>query len=170
MSLDALQTHQTLRDCQFTPQQAQVLTALLLEREAELVSKEDSERQTAELKGSIDQLRADTERGIDQLRVDTERSIDQLRADTKRSIDQLRTDTERSIDQLRVDTERSIDQLRADTERNLEHGLAEVRRHADANHNEALLQLARVQRELMIAMIAVAGVVIAAAGLFAAFL
>lgn len=140
MSLDTLKTLESLRGCQFTPEQAEVMTGILIEREEDLVTKEDFAREMA---------------GIDQRFKDVQRDLDQLRKDMETGFALM---------------EREFARLREDHRRDLEHAMAEQRRFTESVDNRAALRNERSQRETQLAMIVIVGVAIAALGLMIAFL
>lgn len=83
MSLDTLKTLESLRGCQFTPEQAEVMTGILIEREEDLVTKEDFARE-------LDQLRKDMETGfalMDRRFAEMEREFARLREDHRRDLE-----------------------------------------------------------------------------------
>lgn len=140
MSLDTLKTLESLRGCQFTPEQAEVMTGILIEREEDLVTKEDFAREMA---------------GIDQRFKDVQRDLDQLRKDMETGFALM---------------EREFARLREDHRRDLEHAMAEQRRFTESVDNRAALRNERLQRETQLAMIVIVGVAVAALGLMIAFL
>lgn len=140
MSLDTLKTLESLRGCQFTPEQAEVMTGILIEREEDLVTKEDFAREMA---------------GIDQRFKDVQRDLDQLRKDMETGFTLM---------------EREFARLREDHRRDLEHAMAEQRRFTESVDNRAALRNERSQRETQLAMIVIVGVAVAAIGLMIAFL
>ena len=135
MSLDTLKTLESLRGCEFTPEQAEVVTGILIEREEDLVTKEDLARETRE-------LRRDMEHGFALM--------------------------EQRLTRMEETMEREFARLREEHRRDLEHAMAEQRRHTDAVAEQAALSTERSKRETLLAMIVVAGVVIAAVGLIVA--
>lgn len=135
MSLDTLKTLESLRGCEFTPEQAEVVTGILIEREEDLVTKEDLARETRE-------LRRDMEHGFALM--------------------------EQRLTRMEETMEREFARLREEHRRDLEHAMAEQRRHTDAVAGQAALSTERSKRETLLAMIVVAGVVIAAVGLIVA--
>ena len=83
MSLDTLKTLESLRGCQFTPEQAEVMTGILIEREEDLVTKEDFARE-------LGQLRKDMETGFALMEsrfAEMEREFARLREDHRRDLE-----------------------------------------------------------------------------------
>lgn len=146
MSLDTLKTLESLRGCEFTPEQAEVVTGILIEREEDLVTKEDLARETRE-------LRRDMEHGF---------------ALMEQRLTRMEETTERRFTEMQESMEREFARLREEHRRDLEHAMAEQRRHTDAVVEQAALSTERSKRETLLAMIVVAGVVIAAVGLIVA--
>ncbi len=137
MSLDTLKTNQDLLDCEFTPEQAQVVTKLLVDRDEDLATKEDIAHHSAttthkidqiqhdvdQVQGNVDQLRKDVEREFGQVRTEMETGFAQARGDLEREIGQVRTEMESGFAQARGDLEREIGQVRTE----MESGFAQVR-------------------------------------------
>lgn len=135
MSLDTLKTNQDLLDCEFTSEQAQVVTRLLVDRDEDLATKEDLARRSAttdhkidqvqhnvdQVQGNVDQLRKDMESGFAQARADLEREIGQVRTEMEFGFAQVRADMEREIGQVRADMGRDLDQLRTEMETGFAH-------------------------------------------------
>lgn len=147
MSLDTLKTLESLRGCQFTPEQAEVMTGILIEREEDLVTKEDFAREMA---------------GIDHRFQDVQRDLDQLRKDMETGFALM----ERRFAEM----EREFARVREDNRRDLEHAMAEQRRFTESVDERAALRNERSQRETQLAMIVIVGVAVAALGLMIAFL
>lgn len=83
MSLDTLKTLESLRGCQFTPEQAEVMTGILIEREEDLVTKEDFARE-------LGQLRKDMETGfalMERRFAELEREFARMREDHRRDLE-----------------------------------------------------------------------------------
>ena len=135
MSLDTLKTNQDLLDCEFTPEQAQVVTKLLVDRDEDLATKEDIARHSAttthkidqiqhdvdQVQGNVDQLCKDVEREFGQVRTEMETGFAQARGDLEREIGQVRTEMESGFAQVRADMERDLDQLRTEMETGFAH-------------------------------------------------
>ena len=135
MSLDTLKTNQDLLDCEFTSEQAQVVTRLLVDRDEDLATKEDLARHSAttdhridqvqhnvdQVQGNVDQLRTDMEREFSQVRTEMEAGFAQARADLGREISQVRTEMEAGFAQMRGDMERDLAQLRTEMETGFAH-------------------------------------------------
>lgn len=171
MSLDTLETSQSLRDCEFTDEQATLLARLLVERDEDLVKKEELDRRLLESDHKVDNLQRDMENGFAQvqesfarMQAEMERGFAQLRAEMERDREQLRLEMERDREQLRAEME----QLRLEMRRDLELSQAEQRRHTEQVASEARQHADRIERNTLVAMIVVAGVVIAAVGLIVA--
>lgn len=151
MSLDTLKTLESLRGCEFTPEQAEVVTGILIEREEDLVTKADLAQEMA---------------GVDRQIKEVQRDVDQLRHDTESSFARM----ERRLAEMQALMEREFARAREDAQRDLEYAVAEQRRHTEAVDDRAALRNERSQREMLLAMIVVAGVAVAAIGLLIAFL
>ena len=126
MSLDTLKTNQDLLDCEFTSEQAQVVTRLLVDRDEDLATKEDLARHSATTDHKIDQVQHNVDQvqgHVDQLRKDMEAGFAQARADLEREIGQVRTEMESGFAQVRADMGREIGQVRTE----MESGFAQVR-------------------------------------------
>ena len=137
MSLDTLKTLESLRGCEFTPEQAEVVTGILIEREEDLATKEDLTREVGD-------LRRDMEHGFALI--------------------------EQRLTQMEGTMEREFARQREEYRRDLEHAMAEQRRHTDSVAEQAALSTERSKRDTLVAMIVVAGVIIAAVGLIVALL
>ena len=90
MSLDTLKTLESLRGCEFTPQQAEVMTGILIEREEDLVTKEDLARELQDVRREIGDLRKDMEHGfalMERRFAEMEREFAQLREETQRKLE-----------------------------------------------------------------------------------
>lgn len=151
MSLDTLKTLESLRSCEFTPEQAEVVTGILIEREEDLVTKADLAQEMA---------------GVDRQIKEVQRDVDQLRHDTESSFARM----ERRLAEMQALMEREFARAREDAQRDLEYAVAEQRRHTEAVDDRAALRNERSQREMLLAMIVIAGVAVAAIGLLLAFL
>ena len=162
MSLDTLKTLESLRGCEFTPEQAEVVTGILIEREEDLATKADLAQEMA----GVDREVKDVQRDVNQLRKDMETGF----ALMERRFTEMQKAMERRFTEMQEAMEREIMRLREDARRDLEHAMAEQRRHTDAVDGRAALRTERSQRETLLAMIVVAGVAVAAIGLLIAFL
>lgn len=149
MSLDTLKTLESLRGCEFTPEQAEVVTGILIEREEDLVTKADLKQDLA---------------GVEHQVKDVRRDVDQLRKDMEAGFALM----EQRLTRMEETMEREFARQREEYRRDLEHAMAEQRRHTDAVAEQAALSTERSKRETLLAMIVVAGVVIAAVGLIVA--
>ncbi len=99
-----------------------------------------------------------------------QRNVDQLRTDMENGFTQVQEAMERGFAQLRADMQRDMEQLRLEMKRDLELGQAEQRRHTEQIASEARQHSDRIERNTLVAMIVVAGVIIAAVGLIVALL
>ena len=169
MSLDTLKTLESLRGCEFTPQQAEVMTGILIEREEDLVTKEDLARELQDVRREIGDLRKDMEPGF-ALMERRFAEMDRRFVEMQESTDRRFAEMDRRFVEMQESTEREFALLREETQRNLEHAMAEQRRHTDRVAEAAALRDEQSRREMLMAMILVAGVVIAAVGLMVAFL
>lgn len=151
MSLDTLKTLESLRGCQFTPEQAEVVTGILIEREEDLVTKEDFAREMV---------------GVDRSFKDVQRDIDQLRKDMEAGFALM----EHRFAEMQESMEREFARIREDHRRDLEHAMAEQRRFTESVDERAALRTERAQRETQLAVIVIVGVAVAAIGLMIAFL
>ena len=151
MSLDTLKTLESLRGCQFTSEQAEVMTGILIEREEDLVTKEDFARE-------LDQLRKDMETGF------------ALMESRFAEMDRRFAEMDRRFIEMQESMEREFARVREDHRRDLEHAMAEQRRFTESVDNRAALRNERSQRETQLAMIVIVGVAVAALGLMIAFL
>ena len=169
MSLDTLKTLESLRGCEFTPQQAEVMTGILIEREEDLVTKEDLARELQDVRREIGDLRKDMEHGF-ALMERRFAEMDRRFVEMQESTDRRFAEMDRRFVEMQESTEREFAQLREENQRNLEHAMAEQRRHTDRVAEAAALRDEQSRREMLMAMILVAGVMIAAVGLMVAFL
>ena len=151
MSLDTLKTLESLRGCEFTPEQAEVVTGILIEREEDLVTKADLAHEMA---------------GVDREVKDVQRDVNQLRKDMETGFALM----ERRFSEMQESMEREFARLREENRRDLEHAMVEQRRHTDSVAEQAALSTERSKRDTLVAMIVVAGVIIAAVGLIVALL
>ena len=176
MSLDTLKTLESLRGCEFTPQQAEVMTGILIEREEDLVTKEDLARELQDVRREIGDLRKDMEHGfalMERRFAEMDRrfvEMDRRFVEMQESTDQRFVAMDRRFVEMQEAVEREFALLREETQRNLEHAMAEQRRHTDRVAEAAALRDEQSRREMLMAMILVAGVMIAAVGLMVAFL
>ena len=99
-----------------------------------------------------------------------QRNVVQLRVDMENGFTQMQETMERGFAQLRADMRRDMEQLRLETKRDLELSQAEQRRHTEQVASEARQHSDRIERNTLVAMIVVAGVIIAAVGLIVALL
>lgn len=127
------------------------MTGILTEREEDPVTKADLAQETA---------------GVDCQIKEFQRDVDQLRHDTESSFARM----ERRLAEMQASMEREFARAREDAQRDLEHAVAEQRRHTEAVDDRAALRNERSQREMLLAMIVIAGVAVAAIGLLIAFL
>lgn len=160
MSLDTLKTLESLRGCEFTPEQAEVVTGILIEREEDLVTKADLKQELAGVEHQV----KDVQRDVDQLRKDMEAGF----ALMEQRLTRIEETTERRFAEMQESMEREFARQREEYRRDLEYAMAEQRRHTDAVAEQAALSTERSKRETLLAMIVVAGVVIAAVGLIVA--
>lgn len=84
MSLDTLKTLESLRGCQFTPEQAEVMTGILIEREEDLVTKEDFAREIGQLRKDMEAGFALMEREFARMREDHRRDLEHAMAEQRR--------------------------------------------------------------------------------------
>lgn len=84
MSLDTLKTLESLRGCQFTPEQAEVMTGILIEREEDLVTKEDFARELGQLRKDMEAGFALMEREFARMREDHRRDLEHAMAEQRR--------------------------------------------------------------------------------------
>lgn len=84
MSLDTLKTLESLRGCQFTPEQAEVMTGILIEREEDLVTKEDFARELGQLRKDMETGFALMEREFARMREDHRRDLEHAMAEQRR--------------------------------------------------------------------------------------
>ena len=84
MSLDTLKTLESLRGCQFTPEQAEVMTGILIEREEDLVTKEDFARELGQLRKDMEAGFALMEREFAKMREDHRRDLEHAMAEQRR--------------------------------------------------------------------------------------
>lgn len=182
MSLDTLKTNQDLLDCEFTSEQAQVVTRLLVDRDEDLATKEDLARHSAttdhkidqvqhnvdQVQGNVDQLRTDMEREFRQVRTEMEAGFAQMRGDMERDLAQLRTEMETGFAHMGERFGRELAHLSELFSRELAHAITEANRHTDARFDESRLLIERVERRVLLAAVGVGGVIIAAVGLISA--
>ena len=166
MSLDTLETNQSLRDCEFTEEQAKLLARLLVDRDEDLVKQEELDRRLLESDHKTDNLQRD----VEQLRVDMENGFTQTQEAMERGFAQLHVDMERSFEQARADTLRDLEQLRLEMKRDLDLSQAEQRRHTEQVASEAAQRSDRIERNTLLAIMLAAGLIIAAVGLIVALI
>lgn len=107
MSLDTLKTLESLRGCQFTPEQAEVMTGILIEREEDLVTKEDFARELGQLRKDMDALRKDMETGFALMEREFARMREDHRRDLEHAMAEQRRFTESVDERAALRNERS---------------------------------------------------------------
>ena len=107
MSLDTLKTLESLRGCQFTPEQAEVMTGILIEREEDLVTKEDFAREIGQLRKDMDALRKDMETGFALMEREFARMREDHRRDLEHAMAEQRRFTESVDERAALRNERS---------------------------------------------------------------
>lgn len=107
MSLDTLKTLESLRGCQFTPEQAEVMTGILIEREEDLVTKEDFARELGQLRKDMETLRKDIETGFALMEREFARMREDHRRDLEHAMAEQRRFTESVDERAALRNERS---------------------------------------------------------------
>ncbi len=107
MSLDTLKTLESLRGCQFTPEQAEVMTGILIEREEDLVTKEDFARELGQLRKDMETLRKDMETGFALMEREFARMREDHRRDLEHAMAEQRRFTESVDERAALRNERS---------------------------------------------------------------